>query len=171
MPAPVRLVSDGEEMVLSRGESFRIRPRPGSHHAVIGRARESAGSQRIAIQYLGFHDVSDRREYVLSAQRGDQAGRYTLSIALAAFANRQALLQDGPDICYQKLLRELAGAELQGADGIVVTEGDLAAYRESHTPPKRGRLSLPRTPGPSKAQADASAGEGGTLASPPRSTS
>jgi hypothetical protein len=143
MPGTVRFISDGEELVLSAGEVFRIRPSPLARKAVTDRRDEAAGSIRVAIQYLGFRDVRDRREYTLCAQRGDQEGRYTVSIELAAFANRQALLQDGPDICYQKLLRELADSKLRGGCAIAVTPSDLTAYRESHAPPKRHGFSLP----------------------------
>jgi hypothetical protein len=139
MRETVRLVSDGEELVLSAGDALRVRPRPGSRSRAIERMGESAGSKRVAIQYLGFHDEPGRREYALRARRGDQEGRYTVSIDLAAFANRLALVQDGPDICYQKLMLELGDSELRRAAGILVTEGDLAAYRENHTPPRRGK--------------------------------
>jgi hypothetical protein len=136
----VRLVSDGEEMVLAVGEAFRIRPRPGSLNPATRRPDNRGGSKGVAVQYLGFQDVQDRREYALRAQRGDQERCYTVSIKLAAFTNRQALLQDGPDICYQKLLHELADSELHGACGFVVTESDLTAYRESHAVPRRSRF-------------------------------
>jgi hypothetical protein len=141
MPGTVRFVSDGEELVLSAGEAFRVRPSPAARKAVTERMGEAA--KRVAIQYLGFQDVRNRREYTLCAQRGEQEGRYTLSIELAAFANRQALLQDGPDICYQKLLRELADSNVRGACAIAVTPSDLTAYRESHAVPKRHGFSLP----------------------------
>jgi hypothetical protein len=166
MPGTVRLVPDGEELVLPVGEAFRIRPGPVSRNPVTERAGEEAGSKRVAIQYLGFQDVQDRREYALRARRGNQEGRYTVSIKLVAFAKRQALLQDGPDICYQKLLHELAESELRGGCGILVTESDLAAYRESHAAPKRARSSPPRSGEPPKAQ---SAGVGGATTSPRRS--
>jgi hypothetical protein len=151
MPGVVRLVSDGEELVLSAGEAFRIRRGREGRRPVTDRAGDAAGSKRVAIEYLGFQDVQDRREYALRARRGDQEGRYTLSIELAAFVRRQALLQDGPDICYQKLLHELADAELRAACTIAVTPSDLAAYRERHSVPKRGRSSPPRSGEPPKA--------------------
>jgi hypothetical protein len=144
MPETVRLVSDGEELVLSEGEVFRIRPHPASDRAVTERTGDAAGSKPAAIEYLGFKDVQSRREYALRARRGDQEGRYTVSIELAAFAKRQALLQDGPDICYQKLLHEVADSELRATCDIVVNEDDLSAYRERHAVPKRGRSSPPR---------------------------
>ena len=74
---------------------------------------------------------------MLDAQRGDQTGRYTVWIDRSAFSSRLALLQDGPEICYQKLLRELADAEPQGSHGMAVTETDLASYKAAHTRPVR----------------------------------
>jgi hypothetical protein len=98
---------------------------------------KSAAPKPVTIRYLGFHDGPGRREYMLDAQRGDQTGRYTLWIELSAFSGRLALLQDGPEICYQKLLRELCDAELKGSDGMAVTASDLASYKEAHTRPVR----------------------------------
>jgi hypothetical protein len=151
MAGAVRLVSDGEELVLPVGEAFRVRPGPGSRNPVTVSTGGAAGSKGLAIRYLGFKDVEDRREYALRARRGDQEGCYTVSIELAAFADRRALLQDGPDICYRKLSHELADSELHSTGDIVVTESDLSAYRESHAPPKRGTFSQPRSGGPPKA--------------------
>lgn len=86
----------------------------------------------LMLEYLGFRNVRGRREYFLRAQAGSKARQYTVWIAHTAFAMRQALLQDGPDICYQKLRRELAGSELGGVACVGVTESDLANYREAH---------------------------------------
>lgn len=144
MPETIRVVSDGEELVLSEGEALRSHPRPASIPPAA-RAEGTAAPKRIAIQYLGFKDVEGRREYQLHAHRGDQPRRYTVWIELGAFSRREALLQDGPDICYQKLMRELTGSEVEGPDGIGVTEGDLAAYRETHVAPvRRGFSHSPR---------------------------
>jgi hypothetical protein len=74
-----------------------------------------------------------------------------MAIALAVFAERRALLQDGPDICYQKLLHELAGSVMEGAESIGITDDDLAAYRERHPLAVRRGVSPPR-PEPARAQ-------------------
>jgi hypothetical protein len=160
MPETVRTVSDGEELVLSVGEAFRVHPAPAGDLAA-NRPAVSAAQERIAIRYLGFQDVEGRREFMLNAQRGDQVRRYAVWIELSAFSSRKALLQDGPDICYQKLMRELAGSELQGPDGIEVTDGDLAAYRETHAPPVRKGFSPPRPLEPRPADEKAPSVEGG----------
>lgn len=103
----------------------------------------AALSTQLLLQYVGFQDTPVRREYVLLAQIGDKSRRYTVWIEQAAFANRKALLQDGPDICFQKLQRELPESELAGTACIGVTEGDLARYRDAHTLPRR-RAPTPR---------------------------
>ena len=141
MHETVRIVSDGEELVLWEGEVFRLGPSVGAHDLVTERPTRSAAPKPVTVRYLGFHDVPGRREYVLDAQRGDQTGHYTVWIELSAFSRRLALLQDGPEICYQKLLRELCDAEPEGCHGMAVTESDLASYREAHTRPVRKSFS------------------------------
>lgn len=137
MRETVRIVSDGEELVLSESERFRLAPKAVAPHSATESRTRPAAPKPVTIRYLGFHDVPGRREYVLDAQRGDQTGRYTLWIDLSVFSRRLALLQDGPEICYQKLVRELSDAEPEGRHGMAVTENDLASYREAHTRPVR----------------------------------
>ena len=144
MPEIVRVVSDGEELVLTEGEAFRIHPAP-PH---VAPRSPAAAPARVAVRYLGFHDVSDRREFTLDAQRGDEVRRYAVRIELAAFSTRKALLQDGPDICYQKLLREIVDSGLPGPDDIDVTEDDLVAYRTAH--PARVRKGFSSSPLPAR---------------------
>jgi hypothetical protein len=95
-----------------------------------------APAAQLLLQYVGFEDTPSRREYVLLARLGAETRQFTVWIDLAAFAGRKALRQDGPDICYQKLRRELA-ASLAGTACIGVTEADLASYKEAHTPKAR----------------------------------
>jgi hypothetical protein len=124
-----------------------------------------AAQKGLAVKYVGFRDVEGRREYELHVQRGDETRRYTLWIGLAAFSRAHVLLQDGPDICYQKLVRELAGAEEGRPGHIAVTEHDLAAYREAHAAPaRRGGFSAPRPSAAAKTPADGPPGATGRVA-------
>jgi hypothetical protein len=91
----------------------------------------------LLLQYVGFEDTPSRRQYFLLARLGEETRQYTVWIELAAFAKRKALRQDGPDICYQKLRRDLSQS-LAGTASIGITEAELACYREAHTP--KGRL-------------------------------
>jgi hypothetical protein len=95
------------------------------------------GKIHVTLEYLGFRNARERREYILRVQSGEDTRDYTVWIAHSAFARRQALLQDGPDICYQKLQRALAACELPGVASVAVTESDLASYRAAHAPPAR----------------------------------
>ena len=103
----------------------------------------------VVLEYLGFRNTRGRREYLMRVQSGSEARNYTVWIAHTAFAMHKALLQDGPDISFQKLQRELAEFALGGAACVGVTDGDLADYREAHAPPTR-RPPLPRPPSPAR---------------------
>lgn len=104
--------------------------------------------KHLTLEYLGFRNAGDRREYLLCARSGAESREYTVWIAHAAFVAGQALLQDGPDICYQKLWRALAESELTGAKCVEVTEGELKDYRAAHAPPTR-RSQAPKQGPPS----------------------
>jgi hypothetical protein len=50
-------------------------------------------------------------------------------------------LQDGPEICYLRLLRELQAAEAGPlADEFTITDAELADYVAAHTMPARRRF-------------------------------
>jgi hypothetical protein len=103
--------------------------------------------RQLSIEYCGFRNVRDRREYVLLARLGSASCEYTVWIANSAFAAGHALLQDGPDLCYQKLRRELADVELTDGHCFEVTASELQDYRTAHLPPQRRGF----TPKPSPA--------------------
>jgi hypothetical protein len=98
--------------------------------------RSTPPSAQVVLQYVGFQDTASHREYVLIAQMGDAVREYTVSIGREAFVMRKALLQDGPDICYRKLMHELS-LDGAGTARLRVSDDDLARYRESHAPPAR----------------------------------
>ena len=91
----------------------------------------------LSIEYLGFRCGRDRREYMLCARRGTESSEYTVWIASSAFTAGHALFQDGPDICFQKLRRELAAAEPTPSRTLEVTQSELLEYRIAHAPPQR----------------------------------
>jgi len=99
--------------------------------------------RHLSLEYMGFRNGRDRREYVLCARLGTDSCEYTVWIANAAFTAGHALFQDGPDICYQKLRRELADTELPGGRSFEVTKSELLEYRVAHAPPQR-RPSAPK---------------------------
>jgi hypothetical protein len=101
--------------------------------------------RHLTIEYLGFRNGQNRREYLLCARLGTEAREYTVWIANAAFSSGHALLQDGPDICYQKLHRNLVDVGLSDPLCVEVTPSELQEYRSAHAPPAR-RTSAPPPP-------------------------
>ena len=97
---------------------------------------------KITIEYVGFRTSAKRREYLLRSHFGPESHDYTVGIALADFSAGRARFQDGPEICYLKLVRELeaqAAGATPGADDLTVTDVELAAYVTAHTTPGRSR--------------------------------
>jgi hypothetical protein len=114
--------------------------------AVSASHKQPAAARQLALEYLGFGNVEDRREYRFRARRGADLHQFTVFIRHAAFASRQAQLQDGPDICYQKLWRLLLGEQPVESTRVEVTEGELVEYRAARAPVPRGTTG-PKPPG------------------------
>jgi hypothetical protein len=92
------------------------------------------------IEYIGFHNSEATRDYLLFVRQPDgRCDEFVLTIEQAAFVSGRVRYQDGAEICFLKLSRVLAAwaaapesgppASRQG-----VTEADLVAYREAHSP-------------------------------------
>lgn len=99
----------------------------------------------LRIQYVGFQNGPETRDYTLTAHTGSGVCRFTVSIALAAFGPGGLKIQDGPDLCYRKLASELESGEAVQGTGFTVGEADIASYREATAapPPVRRALSVP----------------------------
>ena len=101
---------------------------------------------RPSVEYVGFQNTELRREYRLRLRAGDEIREYIVGIALAAFAGGRVRYQDGPEISFLKLSRELeAGGVAPSDPDYTVSEDELAAYRSSH-PAAKNRLSKPSSP-------------------------
>jgi hypothetical protein len=89
----------------------------------------------LRVEYVGFVDTAAGREYSMTVQEGAGERRsFVLVIANEAFASRNARYQDGPDICYQKLVVTLASSPAASAERIALSDEDLWAYRHAHAP-------------------------------------
>ena len=97
--------------------------------------------QPIVLQYLGFETKGALREYAFSLRglRGESSN-YFVTIPNEAFSAHRARYQDAPAICSLRLHREFASqADLPPSSTILVTDADLAHYKDAHTPKaKRG---------------------------------
>lgn len=99
----------------------------------------------LQMEYVGFSTRDDYREYVLRVRPpGGESRQVVVTIPSEAFLAHRVRYQDGPEICYLKLQRELAvDATASLPDRLDVTNADLEAYKVAHTPKPRKRASEP----------------------------
>ena len=95
----------------------------------------------VRVEYLGFQNVDAHREFRFRVYAPDGFRELRSRIANDAFVARRVSPQDGPDVCYQKLLRAIAAGEMPGPGVITIDDGDLVRYREEHTHVARHRSS------------------------------
>lgn len=113
-------------------------------------APPASPARAVRVEYLDFADVAEHREFRFRVSGPDGPTEVRVRIAIAAFAAGRVRLQDGPDVCYQKLLRTVAAGETTSADVITIDEAELTSYREAHTHAPKRRSWTP-TPSPSSA--------------------
>lgn len=99
----------------------------------------------VRVEYLDFQNVAEHREFRLRVCGPDGSTEFRMRIAIAAFGAGRVRLQDGPDVCYQKLLRAVAAGESASLAGIMIDDVELASYREAHTPVPKHRTWTPST--------------------------
>jgi hypothetical protein len=103
---------------------------------------------KTSVEYVGFRNDADRRIYLLRSHTGTEVRQYTVGIELEAFARLQVRLQDGPEISYLKLQKELEASEaVLEQEHFTVSDVELVGYHTAHTKVPAGRRALaPSTP-------------------------
>lgn len=86
------------------------------------------------LTYLGVIPQPDHTEYGFKIVNDDNSVRLlVLSIANSVFRNKQLMLQEAPDLCFQKVLADLRSEVPCLLDETVpVTESDIENYRAAH---------------------------------------
>ena len=86
------------------------------------------------LSYLGMLPQLDYSEYGFRITNEDKTDRLLiLTIANSVFLTKQLMVQEAPDLCYQKLVADLKNdVPLLVDESAVVTESDLMLYRASH---------------------------------------
>ncbi|PYQ44788.1 MAG: hypothetical protein DMF77_06270, partial [Acidobacteria bacterium] len=97
----------------------------------------------VRIEYLDCQTLPEYREYRLAACGPDGPVESRFRIALGAFDAGRVRIQDGPDVCYQKLLRSVTAGETASPDVVVIDDVELASYRTAHTPVPKQRSWTP----------------------------
>jgi len=103
-------------------------------------------AHEVRLEYRGFRNTELRREFLVRARLGTTERDYVVAIAHAAFADHRVSLQDGPDVCFQHLRRELSGGALEELDRLDISDDELASYRASQKAVTRRRQRLPPRP-------------------------
>jgi hypothetical protein len=108
------------------------------------------------VSYLGVVSFSDYSEYRFRIVNDDKSIRLLkLHINKSAFLNRQLMIQEAPDLCFQKVTADLKSKLTPLAQEVVqVTEADIENYRASH-PIMQSRRQMLRKPAWKRDQADA----------------
>jgi hypothetical protein len=88
------------------------------------------------VEYVGFTTKGAHRVYQLRVRRGaTEPVDVNVLIASAAFTAGRVRYQDGPEVCFLKLQKELlAAAEGKPAKEFSVSDADLADYKAAHSP-------------------------------------
>jgi hypothetical protein len=95
----------------------------------------------LRVEYLDFRDVEEHREYRFRVYGPDGTSELRSRIAKAAFETRLVRVSDGPDLCYQKLVRALAEGAAESEVITTIGETDLSRYRDEHRPVAKRRSS------------------------------
>ncbi len=89
----------------------------------------------LQLRYLGMLPHNGHREYRFQIEDHDKSVRIVaLTIDDGIFRTNQLMFQEAPDLCYQKMLAEVAN-ETAGSpicSRSPVTESEVASYRNSH---------------------------------------
>jgi hypothetical protein len=87
------------------------------------------------LKYLGVIPQTGYVEYGFRIENKDKDTRLViLEINSDVFRRNELMFQEGPDLCYQKVLADLGDetAESPIAERVPVTASDIARYRELH---------------------------------------
>jgi hypothetical protein len=98
------------------------------------------------LRYLGIIPKPEHSEYGFRIENSDKTIRLlVLTIMNSVFLSGQLMVQEAPDLCYQKVLAYLRDATSGPAeDCISISESDIANYRAFHPNVKvRGKAKQP----------------------------
>jgi hypothetical protein len=88
------------------------------------------------VEYVGFTTKGAHRAYSLRIRRAAaEPEDFTVLIPTSAFLAKRVRYQDGPEICFLKLQKEMVAANgTQPARELAVSDADLEEYKVAHSP-------------------------------------
>ncbi len=98
------------------------------------------------LRYLGMIPQSNHSEFGFQIENEDKTVRLlVLTVANSVFLTKQLMVQEAPDLCYQKVLTNLKSETPGGGpveELISVNDMDIAHYRAGHPNVKLQRKSF-----------------------------
>jgi hypothetical protein len=97
------------------------------------------------LRYLGKISKLEHSEYGFRIENEDKSVRLLiLAIANSVFLTKQLMVQEAPDLCYQKVLTELKSEVTdQFRELVLVTGSDIEQYRTLHPNLRRKSFKKP----------------------------
>lgn len=91
------------------------------------------------IQYVGFNVATASRSYTFRVIDAAETRQFTVKIQSEAFRSTALKFQDGPEICFVRLKRELEGEtqESRAEPHVHIEDQDIQEYLQRHYPRKR----------------------------------
>jgi hypothetical protein len=86
------------------------------------------------LRYLGMIPKLEFSEYGFQIENPDKTLRLlVLTIANSVFLTKQLMVQEAPDLCYQKVLTDLQSATPGPVEELIpINDSDIAHYRAFH---------------------------------------
>jgi hypothetical protein len=94
----------------------------------------------LQLRYLGVIPQAGHREYGFRIlDKKEQVRQVILTIDNNLFRKNQLMFQEAPDLCYQKLLKDLTEETTDAPirSRVEVSTSDIASYRDSHQTTKK----------------------------------
>ena len=107
----------------------------------------------VRVEYVDFQDVGEYREFRFRVCVLDGSTEVRARIPVGAFSAGRMRLQDGPDLCYRKVVEAVAAAgDTATPETITIDEATSAGYAGGHTSaPKHRSWSAPSPEAPAVA--------------------
>ena len=87
----------------------------------------------VRVEYVDFQDVAEYREFRFRVRVLDGSAEVRARIPVAAFGPGRMRFQDGPDLCYRKVVEAVAAAADNATpETVTIDEATLAGYAEGH---------------------------------------
>jgi len=108
-------------------------------------------------EYVGFTVDETSRIYTMRVRKPGVVHEFRIAVPNRFFLANRVRYQDAPDLCFLKLASELerCGEGTLPEPNMEITDAELDAYREAHTPkppPPRPRFPSPVTPSETDSQ-------------------